>query len=85
MGHLGYLARSAAASVMDSPIPAARANAVAQLACRAAANNGHSAVAAAVAVAAVLVTATEQIVGRYGDDGTEFASFHTDRPKEARS
>ncbi|MCZ4125962.1 hypothetical protein [Streptomyces sp. H39-S7] len=86
MGRLRDMARGAADAVMDSPVPAARANAIAQTAARIAVDGGHPAAAVAVAGIAAVVTVAEQVYGRCERDANvTYATFRTDDQKGRRS
>jgi hypothetical protein len=86
MGRIRDAVQSAANTVMDSPVPAARANAIAQATARIAVEQGHPAAAVAVAAVATVVTVAEQVAGRCETDpGTTYATFRTEPKKGRRS
>ena len=71
-------ARRAATAVMDSPIPAARATAVVQLAARVG-HDVHPALGVAAGAVGVAVVAAEQVLGRYEEPEDGYAGFGGDR------
>ena len=86
MGRFLDAVRGTANTVMDSPVPAARANAIAQTASRIAVEQGHPAAAVAVAAVATVVSVAEQVVGRCErDPDVSYATFRTDSKRGRRS
>jgi hypothetical protein len=86
MGRFRDAVRGTVDAVMDSPVPAARANAIAQATARIAIEQEHPAAAVAVAAVATVVTVAEQVVGRCErDPDTTYATFRTEPTRGRRS
>ncbi|MFI1095121.1 hypothetical protein [Streptomyces sp. NPDC020917] len=84
MGRLRDALRGVADTAMDSPMPAARANAIAQVSARIAVEQGHPGAAAAFAVVSTAVAVAEGAVGRsHHDPDVTYATFH-EEPKRGR-